>query len=82
MSLFRCILATTLRVHPAETRLTVYRRPYIVYKGNCPTNGGRLIKMSVQMRNSTSPEFLPNYWAPAVNRQPGFRRGRLVELPW
>ena len=22
-----------------------------------------------------------NNWAPAVNRQPGFRRGRLVELP-
>ena len=24
-----CLLVTTLRVHPAVTRLTVYRRPYV-----------------------------------------------------
>ena len=44
--LFGIILAvTTLRIHPAETRLTVYRLPYIVCKGNCSTKGGRTIHM-------------------------------------
>ena len=37
--------------------------------------------MSVQMKNLTSPKLLRNYWRPAVNRQPGFRREWLVELP-
>ena len=28
--IFKLLAVTTLRVHPAETRLTVYRRPYIL----------------------------------------------------